>query len=115
MTNKNYPTGNGGGRSHLGAGSRITGDLYFPGTVELPGHIKGRVEASTVAIEETGDVEGEIHAASIYIRGQFRGKIVGGTVTLHSTAEVTGKFTYQSLNIESGARAEVQFRRQKNI
>lgn len=112
MKPENYPIASAGGRSHLGAGSRITGDLYFPGTVELPGHVAGRVEASTVVIDETGDVDGEIHAASASIRGQFSGEIVAGTVTLHASAQVTGTITYQNLSIESGARVEVKCRRQ---
>ena len=48
-----------GGRSYLQAGSRITGELQFPGTVELPGYVKGRVKASSIVIEETGEVEAE--------------------------------------------------------
>jgi len=54
MTDKKYPEAGAGGRSHLGVGSRITGELYFPGTVELPGYVKGRVEASSIVIEEAG-------------------------------------------------------------
>ena len=38
MTDDSRAPSRAGGRSHLGAGSRITGELYFPGTVELPGH-----------------------------------------------------------------------------
>lgn len=110
MTDENYPTGT-GGRSLLGAGSRITGSIYVPGTIELPGQVKGRVEASTVVVDETGEVKGEIHAVTTSIRGQFSGEIMGGNVTLHATAQVTGKITYQSLSIETGARVEVECRR----
>jgi cytoskeletal protein CcmA (bactofilin family) len=41
--------------------------LYFPETVELPGHVKGRVEAATIVIEDSGEVDGELHAISIEI------------------------------------------------
>lgn len=97
-----------GGRSHLGAGSRITGELSFPGTVELPGYVKGRVEASAIVIEETGEVEGELHAASIAIKGRFKGQVAGGTVQLHASARVTGDIAYQSLSIDIGAELEGQ-------
>jgi len=107
MTDEIYPDAAGaGGRSHLGAGSRITGELYFPGTVELPGYVKGRVEASAIVIEEAGEVEGELHAASIAIRGRFHGQVMGGKVALHASAQVTGEITYESLSIESGAQVE---------
>jgi len=98
-----------GGRSHLGAGSRITGELFFPGTVELPGFVKGRVEASAIVIEEAGEVEGELHAASISIKGRFNGQVTGGEVRLHVSARVTGKIFYESLSIESGAKVEGTF------
>jgi cytoskeletal protein CcmA (bactofilin family) len=107
MTDETYPAA-GGGRSHLGKGSRITGELYFPGTVELPGYIKGRVEASAIVIEEAGEVEGEIHAASITIKGRFDGKVLGGKVALNANARVTGEITYESLSIESGAQVEAK-------
>jgi cytoskeletal protein CcmA (bactofilin family) len=107
MTDQKYPAaGAGGGRSHLGAGSRITGELYFPGTVELPGHVKGRVEADSIVVEESGEVEGELHAAGIAIKGQFSGQIFAGKVRLHATARVTGEIAYESLSIESGAQVE---------
>ena len=94
------------GRSHLGAGSRITGELYFPGTVELPGHVKGRVEATTIVIEQSGEVEGELHAASIAIKGRFSGRITGGDVKLLTTARVAADITYERLSIDSGAQLE---------
>lgn len=100
MTDLSRPAG---GRSHLGAGSRIIGELQFPGTVELPGYVKGRVEASAITIEETGEVEGELHAASIAIKGRFTGQLTGGTVNLHATARVSGDLVYERLSVESGA------------
>ncbi len=110
MTDKEYPAAGTDGRSHLGTGSRITGKLYFPGTVELPGYVKGRVEASVIVIEEAGEVEGELQAASIAIKGRFDGQITGGKVALHTSARVTGDITYESLSIESGAQVEGTFR-----
>ncbi|MDW4500602.1 polymer-forming cytoskeletal protein [Sulfitobacter sp. D35] len=80
-----------GGRSHLGAGSRITGEIYIPGTVELPGCVKARVEASAIVIEEAGEVEGELRAASVTIKGRFDGEITGGKVALQASAQVTGE------------------------
>ena len=110
MADQNYSEA--GGRSHLGSGSRITGELYFPGTVELPGYVKGRVEASSIVIEEAGEVEGEIHAASIDIKGRFNGQVTGGKVRLHTSARVTSETTYESLSIESGAQIEGKCRSQ---
>ena len=106
MIDTSNPAGRSAGRSHLGEGSRITGELQFPGTVELPGYVNGRVEAAAIVIEETGEVEGEVHAASVAIKGRFRGKVVGGAVELHASARVTGDIVYAMLRIESGAQLE---------
>lgn len=113
MPTESTPANGAGGRSNLGAGSRITGELFFPGTVELPGQVKGRVEAAMIMIEETGNVEGEIKARTVAIKGRFDGQINGGDVKLHTTARVTGDITYETLSIESGAELEGICKRQK--
>ena len=64
------------------------------------------MDASAIVIEEAGEVEGELHAASIDIKGRFDGQIIGGEVVLHTSARVTGEITYESLSIESGAQVE---------
>lgn len=106
MTDEPQGRAGSGSRSHLGAGSRITGELQFPGTVELPGYVNGRVEAAEIVIEETGEVEGDLHAPRIAIKGHFKGQIKGGTVQLHASAQVSGDISYESLSIESGAQME---------
>ncbi|SLN61740.1 Polymer-forming cytoskeletal [Roseovarius gaetbuli] len=111
MTDETYPAAGTNSRSHLGAGSRITGELSFPGTVELPGYVKGRVDASAIVIEQAGEVDGELHAASVAIKGRFQGQIIGGKVALHASARVTGDVTYESLSIETGAQVEGVCRR----
>lgn len=112
MTDQKHPAAGSDDRSHLGPGSRITGELYFPGAVELPGYVKGRVQASTIVVEDAGEVEGELRAASITIKGRVNGRVIGGTVKLHTSAQVTGEITYESLSIESGAQVEGQFKSQ---
>lgn len=103
-----------GERSYLGKGSRITGELKFPGTVELPGYVKGRVEATSIIIEDSGEVEGELRAASITIKGRFNGSLFGSTVTLEASARVSGEITYHTLSIESGAELEGTCRRNRS-
>jgi cytoskeletal protein CcmA (bactofilin family) len=112
MTEQKHPAAGSDDRSVLGPGARITGELYFPGTVELLGYVKGRVQASTIVIEDAGEVEGDLRAASVAIKGRVNGQVIGGTVKLHTSAQVTGEITYESLSIESGAQVEGQFKSQ---
>ena len=92
-----------GGRSHLAVGAKLTGELSAPGTLELLGHVDGKVTADAILIEEGGSAIGELRARSIAIKGRFEGKIFGGEVKLHSSARVSGEISYQTLSIESGA------------
>lgn len=100
-----------GGHASLGTGSRLSGELSVPGTVQLPGCVEGRVDASEIVIEETGEVEGELHAARITIKGRFKGKLAGGMVDLQASAQVSGEIAYETLRIESGATIEAEFKR----
>lgn len=105
------PTPAGTGRSHLVAGTRLTGDLTVPGLFELLGHVDGRVAADQVSVEDRGSISGEITAAIVAIKGQFAGRITGGAVKLHSTARVSGEVVYDTLMIESGAEVDASFSR----
>ncbi|UWQ90406.1 polymer-forming cytoskeletal protein [Rhodobacteraceae bacterium M382] len=95
-----------GARSLLSAGSKITGDLAFPGLVEVLGRIDGQLSADSVVIGEQGEVEGSIKAKTIAIKGKVNGEITGGSVTLHTGAHVSGEITYQQLVVETGAAVD---------
>ncbi|MCC5973370.1 MAG: polymer-forming cytoskeletal protein [Rubellimicrobium sp.] len=101
------------GRSNLVAGTRLTGDLTVPGTLELTGHVDGRIAADAVSVEEPGSINGEITAAIVSIKGAFGGRITGGAVKLLSTARVTGEVHYDTIMIESGAQVDATFTQRK--
>ncbi len=102
-----------GERSYLGLGSSITGDLEFPGAIEISGKIIGNVSAGSVTLAERAEVEGSLTATSITIRGQMKGKLNGGAVTLQSGARFEGEIIYSELSIESGAEVSGKVRRSK--
>jgi len=93
----------GGGRSHLVAGTRIVGDISAPGLLEIQGEVKGRVMADSVVIEERGTVDGEVQAAAIGVKGTFTGHLNGGIIRVHSSARLSGTIRYDTLSIESGS------------
>ncbi|KDB03159.1 hypothetical protein U879_13560 [Defluviimonas sp. 20V17] len=71
--------------------------------MELRGQFDGKMSADAVVIEDSGSASGEIHAASVAVKGCFEGKIFGGDVKLHAGAKASGEILYQTLTIESGA------------
>jgi cytoskeletal protein CcmA (bactofilin family) len=92
-----------GARSHLSVGSNITGELQFPGLVEVAGQLQGQLAASAIMVEETAVVEGDLSAKTVQIKGRVQGRISGGDVRLMSSAQVSGDILYDTLSIDSGA------------
>lgn len=110
-TNATGPANGGaaaGGRSHLAAGSRISGEFEFPGLVELLGTSSGKLRASSIVLEQGGNADGELIAETVAIKGAFDGRIAGGSVRLHSSARMTGEIVYESLSIDAGAEVNAQ-------
>lgn len=102
-----------GGRSHFAAGAKLTGDLTVPGSMELLGHVDGKITADSIVIEASGSAVGELHADSVTVKGSFEGNINGRDVRLLSGAKVSGKIIYQTLSIESGAEVNSTCSRRK--
>ena len=102
-----------GERSYLGQGSSITGDLEFPGSIEISGTINGNVAADAIVLGESAVVEGSLTAASITVRGRMQGRLFGGSVSLQSSARFEGEVTYTQLSIDSGAEVVAKFRKAK--
>lgn len=92
------------GGSRFTEGTKIKGDLQSPGSIELLGLVQGTVTANTVLIEPSGSVQGEVHAASVTIKGQFIGKIFGKDVKLHANAKISGEIHCETLSVDSGAQ-----------
>ncbi|MFT4959062.1 MAG: cytoskeletal protein CcmA (bactofilin family) [Paracoccaceae bacterium] len=101
-------------RSLLSRNSKITGDLEFPGQVEVLGRIDGQIKADSALIGEKGEVEGSIKAQTIVIKGRVNGDIIGKSVTLHTGSQVNGEITYHELVVEAGARVDGGIHRAKD-
>ncbi len=97
------PPASPGTRSHLGAASKVVGDLEFPGLVEMLGTVEGRVTAAAILLEAEGDASGTLIAGSVAIKGRFDGEIAAGQVRLFAGARVTGQIAYDTLGIDEGA------------
>lgn len=102
-----------GERSYLGQGSTITGDLIFPGSIEISGTINGNVSADSIVLGESAVVEGSLTAANIAIRGRMKGRLLGGAIVLQSSARFEGEVAYSQLSIESGAEVVAKIRKAK--
>jgi cytoskeletal protein CcmA (bactofilin family) len=79
------------------------------------GHVEGEVQASTVEIGDSAQVEGNIIAEELTIGGLVKGTIHANRVKLNSTAVVEGDIYHRSLAIEENAQFEGMSRRQDDV
>ncbi|MBK1688742.1 bactofilin family protein [Rubrivivax gelatinosus] len=96
----------------LGEGVTISGKINAAGRVQVFGTVKGEIEADDIAIGKTGRVEGSLSARNVDIRGEVGETIVAREqIVIRATAVVTGTVTYQTIQIEGGARIDGHLRR----
>jgi cytoskeletal protein CcmA (bactofilin family) len=101
--------------SSISSGLSIIGKIVGQGTLAIFGHVEGEVQASTVEIGDSAQVEGNIIAEELTIGGCVRGTIHANRVKLNGSAVVEGDIYHRSLAIEENAQFEGMSRRQENV
>ena len=89
--------------STIGGDLTITGNVTSKGEIQLDGHVQGDIHCVALILGESANVEGNVTAVDVVIRGRLIGSVQALRVTLQSTSHVEGDLTYQSLAIEQGA------------
>ncbi len=102
----------------IAKGTKILGDLYFAGDLQIEGEIKGNVYAEAgsqarVVVAEHGSVVGEIHGTQVVINGQVTGDVYSTKhLELAAKAQVTGNVYYQLIEMVKGAQVNGSLVRQ---
>src|SRR6516225_7109351 len=81
----------------------ITGNVTSEGEIHLDGHVQGDIHCVALVLGESSNVEGNVTADEVLVRGRLIGSVRASRVTLQSESHVEGDLTYQSLAIEQGA------------
>src|SRR5713226_1453554 len=84
----------------ISSGMAIVGKVTGKGTVRVSGRIEGDVQASTVLINDGGQVEGDIVAEELTVGGRVKGTIRAHRVKLNGSAVVEGDIFHRSLSVE---------------
>jgi cytoskeletal protein CcmA (bactofilin family) len=92
--------------SCLAAGMSITGNIVCDGPMRVFGRIEGEVRGGVIEIGEGAEVEGNITADELIIRGRVKGTIRATRVKLLGNGAVEGDIFHRSLSIEEPARFE---------
>jgi cytoskeletal protein CcmA (bactofilin family) len=104
-----------GAISSISSSTTIVGKISGTGTVRICGRIEGELRASTVLIDDTAQVEGEIVAEELIIGGRVHGTIHANRVKLNGSAIVEGDIFHRSLSIDENARFEGSSRREETV
>jgi cytoskeletal protein CcmA (bactofilin family) len=102
----------------IAKGTKIIGDLYFAGDLQIEGEIQGNVYAEAtgqarVVVAEHGTVFGEIHGTQVVINGQVKGDVYSSKhLELAAKAQVTGNVYYQLIEMVKGAQVNGSLVRQ---
>lgn len=103
----------------IAKGTKILGDLYFAGDLQIEGEIRGNIYAEStgqarVVVAEHGIVLGEIHGTQVVINGQVNGDVYSSKhLELAAKAQVTGNVYYQLIEMVKGAQVNGNLVRQE--
>ena len=95
--------------SIIGKSLRINGNLIISEGVRVDGVVNGNIfqndgKTATVAIADSGCVNGNIYAQHVIVAGRVKGNIYSlDRVELLATAHVEGDISYGNVGIEVGA------------
>jgi cytoskeletal protein CcmA (bactofilin family) len=91
------------GRTVIGDGLKIFGNVTAEGLIEINGQIEGDLQCTSLIVSPKGRIVGHITAQQVVVNGRVEGPIEGGDVVLKSQAHVVGDIHHQTLTIEKGA------------
>ena len=97
--------------STIGEDLVITGNVTSKGEIQLDGQLHGDIHCVSLILGENSQLEGNVIAEDVVLRGRLIGSVRALRVTLQSKCHVEGDLLHQSLAIEQGAFFEGKSRR----
>ena len=100
--------------SIISADLTVTGTLASNGDIQIDGIVEGDVRSIGLVIGEKAQVNGEILADDITVRGRVTGRIRARKVQLSATSHVEGDILHEAFAVEAGAFFEGNCRHSDN-
>jgi cytoskeletal protein CcmA (bactofilin family) len=98
----------------IGEGLTITRNVTSKAEIHFEGHLEGDIHCVALVLGETSNVEGNVTADDVLIRGRFVGSVRALRVMLQSTSYVEGDLIHAGLAIEQGAYFEGESHRSES-
>ena len=86
------------GRTVIGNGLKIVGNVTAEGLIEVNGEIEGDLYCTSLIVSPKAQIVGSITAEQVVVNGKVEGPIQGGDVVLRSQAHVTGDIHHRGRN-----------------
>jgi len=99
----------------IGGDLTITGNVTSKGEIQLDGHVQGDIHCVALILGESANVEGNVTADDVVIRGRLIGSIRALRVMLQATGHVEGDLIQQKLAVEQGAHFEGRSRHSEDL
>lgn len=89
----------------IGKGTVLEGNIETFGNIRIEGKVIGNIKSkSKIALGNSSQIEGNIHAQNADIEGQVKGKLeIAEILVLKSTAVINGDIITGKLVVEAGA------------
>ena len=81
----------------------ITGNVTSKGEIHLDGQVRGDIHCLSLVVSEKSQIDGNVVAEEVAIRGSIIGSVRALRVALHPQCHVEGDLFHHSLTIAQGA------------
>jgi len=95
--------------SIISEGFEFVGTITSEGTLNISGSVKGKITARLVLVDVEGQVEGELNADSLMIKGRVVGDVQCQDLNVGPRAFVDGNISYQNIHIQRGGKIAGKF------
>jgi cytoskeletal protein CcmA (bactofilin family) len=96
--------------STIGEDLTITGSVTSRGELHLDGQVLGDVHCVALVLGENAQLEGNVIAEDVMVRGRLIGSVRALRVSLQSKSHVEGSLFHRSLSLEQGTHFEGESR-----
>ena len=100
--------------STIGEDLTITGNVTSQGELHLNGQVQGDVHCAALVLGENAQLQGNVVAEDVMVRGRLIGSVRALRVTLEASSHVQGDLFHKSLSIEQGTHFEGESRPSEN-
>ena len=95
--------------SIISEGFEFLGTITSEGTLNIAGIVKFKITAKSVLVDVEGQVEGELNADLLMVKGKVVGDVKCQDLNVGPRALIDGTIAYQNIHIQRGGKVSGKF------